>query len=49
MGNDRQAYYTISQAASGSEIEEMLDNLVLNPRGRSPKLIAGNFNAWTFE
>ncbi|CAD7087980.1 unnamed protein product [Hermetia illucens] len=28
-----------------SEFEQMLDNLVLDARGRSPKVIAGDFNA----
>ncbi|CAD7081762.1 unnamed protein product [Hermetia illucens] len=32
-----------------SEFEQMLDNLVLDARGRSPKVIAGGFNAWALE
>ncbi|CAD7081162.1 unnamed protein product [Hermetia illucens] len=32
-----------------SEFEQMLDDLVLDAKGRSPKVIAGDFNAWALE
>lgn len=32
-----------------SVFEEMLDNLVLEARERSPKMIVDDFDAWAFE
>lgn len=32
-----------------SEFEDMLDNFAHHARGRSSKMIAGDFNAWDFE
>ena len=36
-------------SATLAQYEEMLDSLVLDARDRSPKIIAGDFNAWALE